>query len=218
MYNFIDIAFNPICRMSEVKRYSGVHQECDEVLSEHITDVSMLSYLISMNLRKRGEDIDVGILLEKCLMHDIDETLTGDIPRNTKYATKKLKKEADTVARLAVKTLSSQLQLDHIYELWETSKSGKEGFILKISDMLSVVKKAIVEVVLRNNYTFLKVVDEVHSHLKHLLMEMDMEHNDFSSPEAYQWLLDLVADALKEIDVIYNKYQDKITKYHMIEK
>ena len=164
--DFNSIIFSPIMRTNEVKRCSGTYLQEDESLAQHITDTLLMSYMIAKRLQKNGEEIDLGLLLEKGLLHDIDEIATGDIPHNTKYATDTIKSELDNVAKIAIQKFSKMdPSLEDLPEIWETAKDGKEGVILKLCDMLCVVRKAIVEIELYHNMLFLKVSKELTSNL-----------------------------------------------------
>lgn len=210
---FTDLAFTPLCRMNEVYRYSSVYQENNESLSDHVVDVMMMSYLVANDLNKITEEkIDIGVLLEKCLIHDVDEVITGDIPRNTKYATKVVHQELNKVADSAIYMLSEYASID-LYKLWSESKSGKEGLILSVCDMLSVAKKAVTEINLRGNLTFLKVVAELDSHLTSMLNNLAV--TELISVESRSYLEELIASAQEEITYIKVKYRAQIEKYHI---
>lgn len=213
--NFTELAFNPINRMNEVSRYSSVYQETNESLAEHVTEVMTMSYLIAADLQKNCKEIlNLSDLLQKCLLHDVDEVITGDIPRNTKYATSLVHMELNSVAETAVKMIEESLGVS-IYETWSSAKENKEGEILKIVDMLCVVKKCITEIELRGNLTFLKVVTELEVHLTNTLYNNSI-YEEFNK-ESSKYLRNLVSQAKDEITTIRVKYQDVINKYHIKE-
>lgn len=202
--------------MNEVCRYSSVYQETSESLAEHVTEVLTMSYLIAKNLEKFGERIDKGVLLEKCLLHDMDEVLTGDIPRNTKYATDAVHKELNLVAEDAVRLIEKTLGDIEIFDTWKAAKEGKEGVILKIVDMLCVVKKCITEIELRGNRSFLKVVTELETHLTNMVNSTD-KYSVFEKAMSVSFLRSLVIEAKDEITTIRVKNQHIIDKYHIME-
>lgn len=217
MVNFTTLAFNPMSRMNEVSRYSSVYQETNESLAEHITDVSVMSYLIAKTIQSNfTDDIDLGTLLEKCLLHDIDEVITGDVPRNTKYATKNVHDNLDQVASDAVDLIEKYIGVRGICEVWDFAKEGKEGAILKIVDMLCVVKKSITEIELRGNLSFLKVVTELETHLTTML-SCDEVYKRFEDERTRKFLKNLVSQAKDETVTIRVKYQSVIDKYHIKE-
>lgn len=214
--NFTTLAFNQMSRMNEVCRYSSVYQETNESLAEHVTEVLTMSYLIAKNLEKLGEKIDKGVLLEKCLLHDMDEVLTGDIPRNTKYATDAVHKELNLVAEDAVRLIEKTLGDIQIFDAWKSAKEGKEGVVLKIVDMLCVVKKCITEIELRGNRSFLKVVTELETHLTNMINSSD-KYFAFDKQESVDLLKKLVSEAKDEITTIRVRNQHIIDKYHIME-
>lgn len=214
--NFTTLAFNPLSRMSEVCRYSSVYQEVNETLAEHVAEVSTMSYLIAKKLISMGEIVNIGDLLEKCLLHDMDEVLTGDVPRNTKYATTAVHTELNKVADEAVKLIEAMLGDVSVFSVWSNAKSGKEGVILKIVDMLCVVKKCVTEIELRGNLSFLKVVSEVEIHLGKMLSD-DSTYSAFDKDESKSLLRDLVGQAKDEVTTIRVRYQHIIDKYHIRE-
>jgi len=208
---FTTLAFNPMMRMNEVNRYSGVHLESPESLSDHITDISMMCYVIGRKLMNLGEEINLGSLLEKALLHDMDEVLTGDIPRNTKYATDEVHEELEKVAKRAIKEIQDAVGIEDLTKIWSEAKSEKEGFIVKVSDMLCVVRKAIIEVELRNNLSFLKVISELEGHLTKMSEKCDL----FYLPSSAEFMSSLLKDARDEITTIRVKYQHIIDKYNI---
>lgn len=211
MSEFNNIMFSPLMRTNEVKRYSGTKLFEEESLSQHITDISMMSYMIAKKLNTYGENIDIGLLLEKCLIHDIDEIVTGDLPRNTKYANPNIKKEMDALADLAIVKLTDSLHgMEDMYEVWSTAKQGKEGFIVKLADMLCVVRKALIEVELYNNLICLKVIQELGGHLTSLHMV-----SNFSNEESSKFVAMLINEARKIIDELNKQYAPICEKYNI---
>lgn len=214
--DFEKVVFNPAFRASEINRYSGVYLSKPESLSDHIYYVMMLSTTIASSMKARGENIDVGLLLQKCLWHDIDETITGDIPRNTKYATPGVHKEMEVVAQNSARIISEYFPELDVYKIWETAKDGPEGTILKIADMLCVVSKAMQEVELYGNKSCLKVVCELSDHLTYL-EESQVLSTNFKSAKAYVWLNDLIRSARDKVEELRENNKDVIIRYNIME-
>ena len=83
---------NTIGKLASVKRYSDFRMVNEESVLEHTAFVGMMSYFIAESLMKENKlEIDVKILLEKALMHDIDEVATGDIAMPVKYYSESLR-------------------------------------------------------------------------------------------------------------------------------
>lgn len=173
---FLKMVNNPIFNTNATVRYSGIYQQKEETLSHHITDVSLLAYALTLKLNKFGEDLDKGLVLEKVLLHDLDEVLTGDIPRSTKYYSEEGLTAMQGVAVDAMTKLSSIIDGgEEIFEIWDSAKKGKEGLVLKLADMICVTRKVITEIGLLNNNYFLKVAYEVCNYLTELKDTFDYE-------------------------------------------
>ena len=210
--DFKKLSFNPLMRSEEVVRYSGVYQSQPETLSVHIADVSMMSYIIAQTLNSFGENLNIGILLEKCLIHDLDETLTGDIPRNTKYANPKIKADLDELQDEVLEKILKYIPNDDIIDKCKNAKQGKEGLILTLSDMLGVARRALQEVDLRGNRTFLKVVEELGYHLDKLKTKVDVEE---FLPASRDWIMNLIDDTIKTIHKLHSENYKYIDEYQI---
>ena len=208
------VVFSPLMRMNEVKRYSGTRLQEEESLSHHITDVSMMSYIVAKRLISNNDSIDIGSLLEKCLIHDLDEIATGDIPRNTKYAIPGMKVQLDEVSGIAIKKFSdSLLGFDDLYYKWSDAKSGKEGYILQMVDMLCVVRKASIEVEVYNNLSCLKVVTELCTHLSK--MKDKLYTSNLFNTESVLFLNSLLDESIDHIETLKHNYADICERYNI---
>lgn len=208
-----NLCFNPLMKTEEVVRFSGIYQMQPETLSEHICCTQLIAYQIGTILNTLGENLDIGVLLEKVLLHDMDECITGDIPRNTKYCTKEVKRELDKVQDIALDSIAKLLDDPSLINKCKTAKEGKEGFILKLADMFSVVKRVIQEISLRGNMSFLKVVEELENHLIWL---DSIDIKDFN-PASVKWIKSLIKDAKNEIQILHYKYLEIINSFRITE-
>lgn len=211
-----DLVFNPILRSNEVKRYSGVRMQEEETLSQHIFEVSALSYMIANKLTSLGEDIDTSEILKRCLLHDFDEIVTGDVQRNVKYASPAIKMAMDNVASHGVERLEDsykELLGSDFYSEWSKSKVGKEGFVIKLADMLVVARKAMIEVDIYHNYSAMKVVSELVNHLKNLAKTFE-EFKEYKKASK-EYLLDIIDDVSTSIEELQLSHSDKIREYNL---
>lgn len=86
-------------------------------------------------------------VLEKAVLHDIEECRTGDIHRPFKYSHPELKQALDQAADIAVEQICERLFTpegpDHprrLVYVWKTSKDDSlSGKILRLADFLSVL-------------------------------------------------------------------------------
>lgn len=128
-------------RMSSVFRYSSIPVNRRENVAEHTFYCSLYAFLLAQQIKKDnpGIVIDMALLLEHALLHDLDEALTGDFLRSVKYGHPDLKKALDELSTILVGRLSKELGYG-IQDHWsQVSKSRLEGEILALSDLLCVV-------------------------------------------------------------------------------
>lgn len=205
-----DVAFNPLTRMDDIQRYSGTYQVRPESLAVHICDVTIMAYLISVQLTDEfGESLDRGLLLEKCVLHDLDEVITGDIPRNTKYATMEIKSAMDNLQDSVLDIVYKYIPNRNIIQLCKDAKHGKEGLILRLVDLLGVVRKVLIEIRMCGNLAFLRVVEELLDHLKYL---DTLDLSEFN-PKSQEWIRALIKDAQNSIMAIHIKHKTDISDF-----
>lgn len=212
---FNSIVFSPIMRTNEVKRYSGVYLQESENLSQHITDVMIMGYMISKKLNMYGENIDIGLFLEKALVHDLDEISTGDIPHNTKYSSISMKKESDLLAEKVIKRYSElDESLSDLPETWSHTKDGKEGVILKLCDILCIVRKSIIEVEIYNNLLFLKISEELVHNLEVYQNSLNLG-SVFSNHKSIDFIESIVSYSIYTIKNINLEHMSVSGKYNI---
>lgn len=145
-------------RVSAVQRYSQTKLINGESVLEHQGCVAFFCYCIGERLNQYGEDLNMAELLKGAVIHDLDEVATGDIPRPTKYSNVEVQRALEDMAYNGVDELSSKLRVESLTVQWSDAKEGKEGTIVALSDILSVLYKVWTEVVLYGNRT---IVDHV---------------------------------------------------------
>lgn len=219
--SFLDLIGNPLLRADGVIRYSGLVQINNESLSQHIYDVSIISYIIAKRVNQLGysDDVDELSLLESCLFHDMDETLVGDIPRLTKYATKECHDELNKIADLAAKGISDKtLGNQELYHVWNKAKDDSlGGQILKLADMLSVAKKCIQEVKFGNNLRFLQVVKEVSEYLDDLHRDVVDRHRSLYNEKQAEYIKDIILSTKAELVSIYISHKNEAIRYNTLD-
>ena len=171
-HKFTELMSSPLMNLDHTYRYSGTKLVESESLSQHIVDTIMMGIMIidDVNHILGYELLDPSKYVMKAVYHDLEEAITGDIPRPLKYyneATRtSLKDVADKVAKDLFKSQFNDSQ-SH-YEIWEKAKDSFEGYILKIVDTLVVATKVIKEVKMLNNLYMLRVAHEVRQYLEEL--------------------------------------------------
>ena len=144
--------------MSSINRYSQINLLHPESVLEHTGFVCLFTYLVCSEINfSCQKKIDIGLALMKAVFHDVDEVVTGDIPRPTKYFSNESKQIFDKIASQGMKQIISELDIKNrsssqeIEKLWKNSKDGDEGRIVALADLAAVVYKIWEEVILLGN-------------------------------------------------------------------
>lgn len=128
--------------LSAIDRYSQTRLINPESVLEHMGYVCFCALVIGNRLFAEGEMINLGDLMIKATIHDIEETITGDMASPTKYWNPNITAEIKKVEAEAAKMVTNKLDKNGwLYDQWEAAKSGKEGYIIALADKLAVVYK-----------------------------------------------------------------------------
>lgn len=140
--NLFDIITGRLSRMSYVNRYSSFPVHRRENVAEHSYWVAMIALLIARDLNTQGNDFDLGVILERALLHDVDECVSGDIIRSFKYSTDELHDAIDDAAEINVRELTSKMGRgvgNELAHAWREAKNvSHAGDIVKFADMAAV--------------------------------------------------------------------------------
>lgn len=218
---FIKIISSPMLQTGNVVRYSGTKMIEPESLTTHIYETQMIGYMIINHMANYcGDLLDKGLYLEKVLHHDLEESMTGDVVRTLKYHNSEVLKELQKVAHEVAEELYSVYFEDENHELltlWEEAKKGKEGFILKLVDTLTVVNRVVKEVDYFKNIYFIRVAYEVSIYLKDLQKLLDHNPQGFTK-ESIHYLANLLEDAQEVLHRIMEENREIALKYKIIDK
>lgn len=189
-----------IFRTDQVIRYSGLRTREPETLSHHIIEVQLLSLKMYYELLELGyNELELGQLLYKGLLHDMDEVITGDFPRPIKYYNKEIRDSIEFVADKSVQWLSyNEFGSMEPYEVWSTSKLGHAGLVIKVSDLAVVAKKAAEEVLIFGNNEYLKVLDEVKGYMRETKSVLLSMNND----KLVEYLIDFINLLISDLNEI----------------
>lgn len=211
--SFLELINCPALNTDNAIRYSLMYQIKQESLADHISDVAVLSYLLTLRLNSYGENLDVGTVLEKVLLHDLDEVLTGDIPRSTKYYSDEGLQAMRGVALEAITKLSEGLPgSEDLVEKWKSAKSGREGSVLVIADMICVARKVVTEVKILGNGYFLKVAYEMVDNLQELKKELESGELSSFKEESKLYINQLIHDTIEVMDELISG-DERLSRY-----
>lgn len=140
--NLVNVLFEgEINKLSNINRFSSIPVIRYENVAEHSYYVSIYSLLVGLDLIQAGANVALSSLLTKSLVHDIDESISGDFLRSFKYSdielVKIIKKNCE---RLTLSIFNKYSETpDKLYKHWLADKDASlEGCIVRIVDLLAV--------------------------------------------------------------------------------
>lgn len=89
-----EAASGDVRRLDYVVRYSSIPVSYQETVAAHMYWVSLFSLLIHRHLMP-DDKVLIGMVLTKAVIHDLPESITGDVVRTFKYSSKNLKRAID---------------------------------------------------------------------------------------------------------------------------
>lgn len=138
-------------------RFTFRHNTCCvqhlESVAEHAYFVGLYALLIAHSVNERfmmkdpsvAAEIDVAAVLERAILHDLEEARSGDFPRGFKYSDPELKAQLDIAAGKALDQVLAPLTGSPMmraawHALWRDAKCDTpEGCIVAFADFLSVL-------------------------------------------------------------------------------
>lgn len=157
--------------LGKVIRFSNQMRIKDESVAEHSFHTAMYAMILADLEISMGNEVDVEKLLRGCLVHDLEESMTGDILHGFKYSNPELLKNMREMGEEFYKKIVEDLprgMSDNYMSLWKGAKSHTiEGRILEAADKLEALIYCMEEYTLGNK-TFkpiingiLKLLDEI---------------------------------------------------------
>src|SRR3989338_350171 len=178
--------------LRNIDRYSREPLIQIENVAEHSYYVIFYSWMISNDLISKGHKIDIQKVMESAMLHDMEESVFGDLPRPIKKAYPELDSMIIDAAYSAVKNIFDKTgfyDAEYPAKIWKNAMNGSlAGKIVKFSDDLDVFAYAYEEA--RKGNT--RMADLFIEHLNYI--------KDFRSDPLfadYIGQIDAMADSLK---------------------
>lgn len=159
-------------RLSHLRRYSSFKAIWEENVAEHSFYVGFVAWLVAADINQRSfldeslldEELDLGLVAQMALFHDIEEALTGDIITIFKNSSPELKREIKVASKACAEVMIGEYErvgdrIRHIRYLESTELN--EAQVVKFADLLCVVMYARDEVRAGND-AFLPVIRDIH--------------------------------------------------------
>jgi 5'-deoxynucleotidase len=153
-----------------------------------------------------SEELDKLEFLLKALYHDADETVLGDIPRPLKYASMDIHDSLEVVAKSSAERLfkGTYRSNSSAYSSYTQAKEGKTGRLVKLADMLCVVKKSYQEIEILGNKTLLDTITNLRVYAES--MDKPEFYEVFTAPETKVFLKSIFEDVLSYVAEMTAKY------------
>lgn len=161
--------FSFISGLASINRFSMVRLSRPENLLEHMGMVTLICYLLRNQIADRLDIfLNIGELLARAVVHDVDEFVTGDIARPTKYSSVVLRQLLEKIGDDGVDKLSLLLGDTYIAAHHDHAKEGDIGLVVKVADIMAVVYKLWDEVIMQGNMLMVRQAVHVQSALEQL--------------------------------------------------
>lgn len=213
-FNWHHVLAGEINRARYVERYGSFPHIHKESVAEHSYFVAFYSYLLWL---ETDREADLGKILLRALVHDMEESVTGDMLRAVKYSSEGLKEAMDEAGRTllddilthieapAISTEGVRQERDETVELrreWENAKDRSlEGTIVAAADLLSVVSYAHIESQFGNRHAY-SIRQEIGMNLQRLQEKIRFKRDEL--PETTkQKILRVTEDVLATLLMEY---------------
>ena len=136
--------------LDKVIRFSAKGRINDQTVAEHIFHASLYAMIMADLEIQMGNKVDVEKLLRATLIHDLEESLTGDIIFDFKHSDEKVAQDIKDLGRNFFKDMASHLpgNLSNKYaDLWTNAKDENtiEGRIMHAADTFEALAYALEE-------------------------------------------------------------------------
>ena len=162
--NVREMLVGDVSRLELIKRFSTSHVVHHQSVAEHSYFVALYAMFIAewawWNCQEDNElpitySVLVGGVLQRAIVHDIEESRTGDIPRPFKHSSQILTATIDKYAAAEVKPILEKIyhnQYHHFMDTWRKAKDATmEGRIVALADFMSVLAYMMRELSLYNS-------------------------------------------------------------------
>lgn len=126
-------------QLVDVPRFSGKTLNCKYSVGEHSFRVTYLALAIvdQYNIENPNNTINVETVLRKSIIHDVEESITGDIPSPVKKINN-LREELRAAGTILMKDkiLHDCPNPKYYLKMWEQDKKGKTGEVIIVADKL----------------------------------------------------------------------------------
>lgn len=131
-----------ICKLTSTPRFNGSYLVQPQSGADHAFRTAMIAMQIvdHYNASKKEKDqISREEVVIKALIHDVEESVIGDLPTPVKYITPEFRESVRIVEEKAMQDFvlkDAGPNSEEYYDLWLNAKKEASGKIIKIADKL----------------------------------------------------------------------------------
>jgi putative hydrolase of HD superfamily len=128
-------------------KLAGVESSRKESVAEHSYGSVMIAIYLAQELKARGEDLNFEKTMLMAALHDLPESITGDIARTAEFLEKEENaKQKDAAERKAITTILNPLgeSFHYLKKLWieYNERDSIEAKIVRAADILDMLVHA----------------------------------------------------------------------------
>ena len=90
-----ELLLGSLSRLKNIVRFSNSHKIIHESVAEHSFSTAVYALVLGEELRRGGLEINVELAVKRALLHDIEESCSGDYIRTFKHSDPDLMKAID---------------------------------------------------------------------------------------------------------------------------
>jgi len=188
----------------EIKRYQNKFCFKKRSVAEHMWSVAKIAEGLAIwESKKFKHKVDMAVVLQKAINHDIIEQSTGDILGPTKKRTSAMRGAMEEIEALAFKEEIEQ-ELPKSWRnqfrsfILDPKTDDREGQILRAADIIDTLIEAIEEIKL-GNHIFRQVLTEsskalidvklesVQYFIKYAILDFDLDIKEYFGPELHEY-------------------------------
>jgi len=137
-------------KLDKVIRFSAKGRIKDQTVAEHLFHASLYAMIMADLEKQMGNDVDVERLLRATLIHDLEESVTGDIIFDFKHSDERVAQDIKDLGQKFFQDIVAHLPegLSKNYtELWTNAKDENkiEGRIMHAADRFEALAYAMEE-------------------------------------------------------------------------
>jgi 5'-deoxynucleotidase YfbR-like HD superfamily hydrolase len=125
-------------QLANIQRCSTTRRIKQQSVAEHSYYVAVISLLLAQELKG---DVDLGLLLQKALFHDLEEAMTGDIIYPLKHSSPEVNATLEEITVEYCRKIFEKKfpKYEHFRGIQRFSKDGYEGEIVRLADAIELM-------------------------------------------------------------------------------